>query len=150
MSNGKDVRKGYHCVWQIHYHIVFPVKYRKVLLDEEVVEIIRGTAIGIGQRYAIEMEAIGMDKDHIHILCSSHPKMSPGEIVRIFKSITGREVFRRKPLVRKELWGGEFWTDGYYASTVGKHGNEEMISQYVKKQGKEYYKLHEDRQLALF
>ena len=147
MSNGKDVRKGYHCVWQIHYHIVFPVKYRKVLLDEEVVEIIRGTAIGIGQRYAIEMEAIGMDKDHIHILCSSHPKMSPGEIVRIFKSITGREVFRRKPLVRKELWGGEFWADGYYVATVGERGNWKTVEEYILSQGKTKEEL---RQLELF
>ena len=147
MSNGKDVRKGYHCVWQIHYHIVFPVKYRKVLLDEEVVEIIRGTAIGIDQRYAIEMEAIGMDKDHIHILCSSHPKMSPGEIVRIFKSITGREVFRRKPLVRKELWGGEFWADGYYVATVGERGNWRTVEEYILSQGKTKEEL---RQLELF
>jgi putative transposase len=147
VSNGKDVRKGYHCVWQIHYHIVFPVKYRKVLLDEEVVEIIRGTAIGIGQRYAIEMEAIGMDKDHIHILCSSHPKMSPGEIVRIFKSITGREVFRRKPLVRKELWGGEFWADGYYVATVGERGNWKTVEEYILSQGKTKEEL---RQLELF
>jgi len=147
VSNGKDVRKGYHCVWQIHYHIVFPVKYRKVLLDEEVVEIIRGTAIGIGQRYAIEMEAIGMDKDHIHILCSSHPKMSPGEIVRIFKSITGREVFRRKPLVRKELWGGEFWADGYYVATVGERGNWRTVEEYILSQGKTKEEL---RQLELF
>ena len=147
MSNGKDVRKGYHCVWQIHYHIVFPVKYRKVLLDEEVVETIRETAIGIGQRYAIEMEAIGMDKDHIHILCSSHPKMSPGEIVRIFKSITGREVFRRKPLVRKELWGGEFWADGYYVATVGERGNWRTVEEYILSQGKTKEEL---RQLELF
>jgi len=147
VSNGKDVRKGYHCVWQIHYHIVFPVKYRKVLLDEEVVEIIREVAIGIGQRYAIEMEAIGMDKDHIHILCSSHPKMSPGEIVRIFKSITGREVFRRKPLVRKELWGGEFWADGYYVATVGERGNWKNVEEYILSQGKTKGEL---RQLELF
>ncbi len=142
MSNGKDVRKGHHCVWQIHYHIVFPVKYRKVLLDEEVVEIIKEVAIGIGQRYAIEM-----DKDHIHILCSSHPKMSPGEIVRIFKSITGREVFRRKPLVRKELWGGEFWADGYYVATVGERGSWKTVEEYILSQGKTKEEL---RQLELF
>jgi len=74
-----DVRKGYHCAWQIHYHIVFPVKYRKALLDKEVVEIIKETAIGIQERYAIEIEAMGIDKDHIHILCGAHPKVSPGQ-----------------------------------------------------------------------
>ena len=113
MKRETEVKKGYHCAWQIHYHIVFPVKYRKALLDKEVVEIIKESAIGIEERYAIEIEAMGMDKDHIHILCSAHPKISPGRVVQIFKSITAREIFRRRPSVRKELWGGEFWTDGY-------------------------------------
>ena len=68
----------------------------------------------------------------------------------MIKSLTAREVFRRCPQVKKQLWGGEFWTDGYFASTVGKHGNENTISKYVKNQGADYQKLHEDRQLSLF
>ena len=60
------------------YQLVFPVKYRKALLDEMVVKIIEETAEGIQQRYAIEMEALGMDKNHIHLLFSAHPKISPG------------------------------------------------------------------------
>ena len=84
MSEG-EVQKGYHCAWQIHYQLVFPVKYRKALLDKMVIKIIEETAIGIQERYAIEMEALGMDKNHIHLLSSAHPKIAPGEIVRIIK-----------------------------------------------------------------
>ena len=73
---------------------VFPVKYRKALLDEEVAGIIQETAAEISDRVPIEMEAIGTDKNHIHVLCSAHPKMAPGRIVQIFKSITAREIFR--------------------------------------------------------
>jgi len=102
MSNEK-VKKGYHCAWQIHYHIVFPVKYRKALLDPEVANIIQETAEGIAERYSIEMEAIGCEKDHIHLLCGAHPKIAPGRIVQIFKSITAREIFRRKPSVKKNF-----------------------------------------------
>ena len=131
----EKVRKGYHCAWQIHYHIVFPVKYRKALLDTEVVEIIRQTAIAIQERYEIEIEAIGTDKDHIHLLCGGHPKLSPGRIVQIFKSITAREIFLRKPSVKKELWGGEFWTDGYYVATVGERANWQTVERYVQNQG---------------
>ena len=141
------VRKGYHCVWQIHYHIVFPVKYRKALLDEEVTEIIQQTAEGIAERYAIEMEAIGCDKDHIHLLCGAHPKVAPSRIVQIFKSITAREIFSRKPSIKKELCGGEFWTDGYYVATVGERGNWDTVEQYVQKQGKPKAEL---QQLKLF
>jgi putative transposase len=122
MSNEK-VYKGYHGAWHIHYHIVFPVKYRKVLLDTEVTTIIMENAEAITERFAIEMEAIGVDKDHIHVLCSVQTKVALGSIVQIFKSITAREIFRRKPTVKKDLWGGEFWTDGYYVATVGERVN---------------------------
>ena len=132
----ETVKKGYHCAWQIHYHIVFRVKYRKALLDFSVTQIIMETAEGISERYSIEMEGIGCDKDHIHLLCSAHPKIAPGRIVQIFKSITAREIFRRKPSVKKELWGGEFWTDGYYVATVGERANWDTVEKCVQKQGK--------------
>ena len=68
----------------------------------------------------------------------------------IIKSVTARKIFQECPQVKKRLWGGEFWSDGYFASTVGKHGNENMISNYVKQQGQTYKKVYEDRQLTLF
>jgi putative transposase len=68
----------------------------------------------------------------------------------MIKSLTAREIFKSCPQVKKQLWGGEFWSDGYSVSTVGKHGNEDMIKNYVKKQGKEYSKLHENFQLSIF
>jgi len=142
-----EVRKGAHCAWQIHYHIVFPVKYRKALLDEEVTAIIQGTAAEIAERFPIEMEAIGTDKNHIHLLCSAHPKMAPGRIVQIFKSITAREIFRRKPAVKRVLWGGEFWTDGDYVATVGERANWQTVERYVQRQGQPRDDL---RQLHMF
>ena len=142
-----NVQKGYHCAWQIHYHIVFPIKYRRAMLDEDVKKIIKETSESIAERYSISMEAIGCDRDHIHLLCGAHPKMAPGRIVQIFKSITAREVFARKPSVKKELWGGEFWSDGYYVATVGERGNWGIVETYVKKQGKPKAEL---QQLKLF
>ena len=136
MERGKEVERGYHCVWQIHYHIVFPVKYRKALMDERVKRVIVEVAKGISERYEIEMEKIGMDTDHIHLLCGGHPKVSAGRIVQIFKSITGREIFKRIPEVREELWGGEFWSDGYYVATIGERGNWAVVEAYIEKQGK--------------
>lgn len=93
---------------------------------------------------------IGTDRDHVHFLVQSVPTYSVTKIVTLLKSLTAREIFKRCPQVKKKLWGGEFWTDGYFASTVGKHGDENMIGKYVKNQGNEYSKLHEDRQLAFF
>ena len=142
-----NVKKASHCAWQIHYHIVFPVKYRKALLQEDVVGIIVEVMHGLEERYDMEFERLGCDRDHIHLLCSAHPKIAPGQIVWVFKSITGRELFRRKPELKKELWGGEFWTDGYYVGTVGERGDWRVVERYVQEQGKPREEL---RQLTLF
>ena len=85
----------------------------------------------IEKRYEIKFLEIGTDKDHVHFLVQSVPMYSVKKIVQMIKSITARKIFEKCPKVKKKLWGGEFWTDGYFASTVGKHGNEEMIGKYV-------------------
>lgn len=130
------LKRSSHCVYQTHYHIVFPVKYRKSLLREDITAEIKHVAQEISERYEIDFEQIGCDQNHIHILCSFHPKYSISEVVRKFKSITARELFKKFPLLRKELWGGEFWSDGYYVATVGEGGNWNVVERYVKNQGK--------------
>ena len=98
------VEKGFHCTYQTHYHIVFPVKYRKALLSVEVEKHILWISKQIEERYDIVFEQIGCDLNHIHILCSFHPKWSIGQMVRMFKSITGKAIFQRFPDIRKDLW----------------------------------------------
>ncbi|HVY70563.1 MAG TPA: IS200/IS605 family transposase [Verrucomicrobiae bacterium] len=116
------VQRGYHCAYSVHYHLVMPVKYRKKLLDEEVVRALREVAGQIAERDAVDTERLGCDVDHVHLLCGAHPKYAPGQLVRLFKSITARELFRRLPGLKRELWGGEFWTDGYYAGAGARTG----------------------------
>jgi len=129
---------------------VFPAKYRRAVFDDQVDNVVKEVCLDIEKRYQIKFLEIGTDKDHVHFLVQSIPTYSVTKIVTMIKSLSAREVFRRCPQVKKQLWGGEFWTDGYFASTVGKHGNEDTIGKYVKNQGAEYQKLHEDRQLSLF
>ena len=132
------------------YHLVFPAKYRRAVIDSAVDEVLKETCLELEKRYQVKFLEIGTDRDHVHFLVQSVPMYSVTKLVRTIKSITAREVLRCCPKVKKQLWGGEFWTDGYFASTVGKHGDEQMIGQYVKKQGKAYQRLHRDHQLALF
>jgi REP element-mobilizing transposase RayT len=133
-----------HNVSVLLYHIVCPAKYRRVVVVREVDQVLREVCLEMGLRYEIVFLEIGTDRDHVHFLVQSVPSYSPTKIVRVIKSITAREIFARVPAVKKQLWGGEFWTDGYYISTVGQHGSEEQIRQYIAKQGreKEYTKLH--------
>ena len=124
------------------YHIVCPAKYRRAIFDKEVDDELRNICLEISKRYEIYFLEIGVDKDHVHFLVQSIPMYSPKKIVQIIKSITAKEIFRRRPQVKRELWGGEFWSDGYFISTVGKHGDEQKIGNYVKKQG-DYKVLHQ-------
>ena len=130
------VVKSSHCVYDAHYHIVFPVKYRKALLSPPVAAAIVEIAREIEERYDIVFEKIGTDGDHIHLLCSFHPKYGGAQIVGIFKSITAKQLFVRFPQLRKDLWGGEFWSDGYYLATVGTRGDWATVERYVANQGK--------------
>ncbi len=139
-----------HNVTVLLYHIVCPAKYRWTVFSAKVEAVLREVCLEIEKRYEMKFLEIGADKDHVHFLVQSVPVKSVTEVVRIIKSITAREIFGRCPELKKQLWGGEFWTSGYFASSVGKHGNEEMIMKYVSGQGKEYTKIHEDHQLALF
>lgn len=139
-----------HNVTVLIYHLVLPAKYRRVVFDDHVDNVLKEVCLDIEKRYQIKFLEIGTDEDHVHFLVQSVPTYNVTKIVRMIKSLTAREVFKRCPQVKEKLWGGEFWTDGYYASTVGKHGNENTISDYVKEQGRKYQKLYEDRQLSLF
>ena len=130
------VTKSFHCAYDTHYHVVFPVKYRKALLEPEIATAIKALAHEIELRYELTIEQLGTDGDHIHLLLSFHPKYSIGQFVRIFKSNVARQLFRQFPALKKELWGGEFWTDGYYAATVSTAGNWATVEAYVRNQGK--------------
>lgn len=139
-----------HNVTVLLYHLVLPAKYRRAVFDAEVDSVLKDVCLEIEKRYQVKFLEIGTDKDHVHFLVQSIPTYSVTKIITLIKSITAREIFRICPQVRKKLWGGEFWTDGYFVSTVGKHGDEKLITNYVQKQGKEYTELHADRQLTLF
>jgi len=137
-----------HNVSVLMYHVVCPAKYRRVVFSDEVEDVLREVCIEIEKRYEIRFLEIGVDSDHVHFLIQAVPTYSPTKIVQMIKSITAREIFSRVPMVKKQLWGGEFWSKGYFVSTVGRSGDEKKTGAYVKGQG--YKILHKEKQLALW
>jgi len=133
-----------HNVSVLMYHIVCAAKYRRVVMSREVDEALRDVCLEIAKRWEVWFLEIGVDRDHAHFLVQSVPMYSPTKIVQTLKSVTAREVFARVPEVKKELWGGEFWGKGYFINTVGQHGSEQVIAEYVKNQGQsgDYRQLH--------
>ena len=151
MSEESEYIHKSHNVSVILYHFVCPAKYRRVVFSEAVDLGLKEICEEIEKRYEIRFLEIGTDKDHVHFLIQSVPRLSPTQIIRIVKSITAKEIFARYPEVKKELWGGAFWSEGYYVGTVGKYGNEKEIGNYVREQGREQeYKKLKSQQLSLF
>ena len=128
------------------YHIVCPSKYRRTVFATPVDAKLKENCGEIQKRYEITFLEIGSDDDHVHFLVQSVPVYSPKQIVQIIKSITAREVFKACPEVKQSLWGGKFWSEGYFVGTVGAHGTEQMIKNYVRQQGK----VESDGQRKLF
>lgn len=130
------LERSSHVVYSTHYHLVFTVKYRKALLREDVEPSLCTISHELEERYELEIEKLGADINHVHLLTSFHPKYAIGQLVRLYKNVTAKQLFRRHPDLRKELWGGEFWTDAYYAATVGERGNWSVVKKYIENQGK--------------
>lgn len=150
-QDSKYVHKS-HNVSVLLFHIVSSAKYRRVVITNEVDKVIINTCEAIELRYEIKFLEIGTDKDHVHFLVQTVPNYSSTKVVRIIKSLIAREVYSRCPKVKEQLWGGEFWGKGHFINTVGQHGTEKKIADYVRTQGleEEYKKLKCNYQLEMF
>ena len=135
----------YHNVSECHYHIQLTIKYRKAILDDEVIKNILETLKGFKERFAIDIHEVGFDQNHIHIMCQFLPKYSGGKVIGLIKKLTAQRALKL-PQVKQELWGGEFWTDGYYIATISNRGDRKTIERYIKNQGKNF----KDIQLKMF
>ena len=126
------------------FHLVCPVKYRRKIFTSETEQTLKAICLELASRYNYKFLEIGIDEDHVHFLIQTVSNILLSDMVKAVKSVTAVEMFKRHPEVKIFLWGGEFWTDGYYLNTVGQYGNLKMIENYVKKQGiKGYRQLHQ-------
>lgn len=106
------------------------------MLNEQVEKVVTETLRGFKDRYDLEIQTVGYDQNHMHVLCRFLPEYSGGDVIRLIKSITGKQIFQQVPEVKKELWGGEFWTDGYFIATISGRGTKSVIEKYIRDQGR--------------
>jgi putative transposase len=128
-----SLKRSSHAVYDTVYHLVWCPKYRKkIFAEEEVKERAEQLIKEICEEYGIEVEEMEVTVDHVRMLVSFPPKLSIGEVVRIIKSISARELFREFPRIKKRLWAGELWEDGYFARTVGDRMTRQISDKYIK------------------
>ena len=140
------IRRTGHAVYDLKYHIVWIPKYRKHILQQEITNFLKEVFSQIAQEYEFSIDTMEILEEHVHIFVEAPPKYSPSRIVQIIKSISAREVFKKFPELRKQLWAGELWNDGYFVRSVGDKVTADIIRRYIKYQTQE----HNQAQLNLF
>jgi putative transposase len=126
------IKRTSHAVYDTSYHLVWCPKYRKKIFKrEEVKERAVQLIQEISEEYGFDVIEMEVTIEHVHILLSFSPRFSIGEVVRIIKSITARQLFREFPMLKQKLWTGEMWEDGYFARTVGDRMTREVVEQYI-------------------
>ena len=128
------IRKTKHTVYDLKYHFVWIPKYRKKLLKGDVKAFTQEVFTRIATEYGWEIEEMAIEKDHVHLFIHVPPKFAPAKIAQIMKSISARETFKEFPHLRKQLWAGEFWGDGYFVRSVGDSVTTEIIKRYIRYQ----------------
>jgi len=146
-NGGMVLRRTPHAVYDTLYHLVWSPTYRRDVLQGEIPQRVRELFAAIAAHYDITREAMGGSPDPVHILCSFPPRYSSAPVVTRFKSLRARALFREFPRVKRRLWGGELWEDGYLARTVGDKVTAEVIRRYIQ-----HHRIEKvgDAQLSLF
>ena len=120
-------------VYDTTYHLVWCPKRRKTIFkDAELRQRADQLFREIADEYEFEIQEMEVGEDHVHILISFHPKYSIGQVVRTLKSISARELFREFPRIKKRLWSGQLWEDGYFARTVGDRMTRQIVEKYIR------------------
>ena len=131
------IKRTSHAVYDLKYHIVWVPKYRKMILKGDLARRIREIFAEIAERYEFEIDTMEVKDDHVHLFLSAPPRYSPAGIVQVMKSISAKMVFKEFPEVKEQLWGGEFWSDGFFVRSVGDKVTSEVIRRYIRYQQQE-------------
>ena len=126
------LKRTSHAVYEAKYHLIWCPKYRKKILAEEIRPRVKELFMEISSHFDFEIDRCEIAEDHIHILISFPPKYSVSRVIGILKSISGSKIFKEFPKVKKQLWGGHFWEQGYFYRTVGEQVTDDVIRKYIE------------------
>ena len=140
---GVGIRRTKHAVYDLKYHLVWIPKYRKHILSREGSRYLKEVFQRIAEECELRIDTMEVMEDHVHIFVEVAPRYSPAQAVQILKSVSAREVFSEFPSLRKQLWAGELWNDGYFVRSVGDKVTADIIRKYIECQ------VHEDDSLQV-
>ena len=124
-----------HSVFKLHYHLILVTKYRRKVLNNEILEYLKIRFKEIGKTYNLHLEEMNHDKDHVHILFRAEPKSNISKFINAYKSATSRMIKQIYPSVIEKLWESKFWSQSFCLITTG-GVTTDVIKQYIETQGK--------------
>lgn len=132
-----EYNKGSHTVYSIEYHIVWTTKYRYKILQGKIAERLREVLRQGCKTYGMTIVRGNIGKDHVHMLLSCPPTLSPSKIAQLLKGRSSKIMQEEFEELRKRYWGQHLWSTGYFCRTVGTV-TEETIKEYIENQPDEY------------
>lgn len=122
------------CVYNVNYHIVWCVKYRRKVLSKDVCERLYEILYDVADEKGFSIKEVKVgDMDHVHVFISAPPKISITQIVKYLKGISGNRLLHERPELRNFLWKGNLWNSSYFVETIGST-SEENIRKYIERQ----------------
>ena len=129
----RDYRRASHTVYALHYHFVFTTKYRKPVLRGDLGSEVRDLIREICRTYDIEILQGHVRPDHVHLLLSAPPELSPSKIMQAIKGKTSHHLLQDHRKLRADFWGRHLWARGYSACSSG-NVTDEVIAEYIRTQ----------------
>ncbi|MHB1601360.1 MAG: IS200/IS605 family transposase [bacterium] len=126
---------NFHSVFLLQYHLIFVVKYRRQVIDDNIAERLKEIFAYIGDMYRIKIIEFNHNKDHIHILFNSNPSTALVKFINSYKSASSRLIKKEFPEIKKVLWKEYFWSRSYFLMTTG-GVTLDILKKYVESQGK--------------
>ncbi len=142
-----STKRTSYAVYDTKYHSVWAPKYRKWIVREDIRRRVEPLFRQIAEDFSFEIDELEVGKDHVHLFLNFPPRYAIAKVVGILKSVSASRVFKEFLDLKRQLWKGEFWEDGYFARTVGDAVTASVIRRYIRYQRHEE---HEGTQLKLF
>ncbi|MDM9653270.1 MAG: IS200/IS605 family transposase [Thiomonas sp. 20-64-5] len=134
MGIENDIRRGRHCVFLMHVHLVFVTKYRREVFTQAILDDLRVVFASVCADFGAELVEFDGEDDHVHLLVNYPPKVAISNLVNSLKGVSSRMIRRKNyPSIRKKLWGGALWSPSYFAGSCG-GAPIEVIRQYIEQQ----------------
>jgi putative transposase len=126
-------RIGAHSRFDLKYHFVWIPKYRKAVLSGEVGLRLRSLVREICRTLEIEIVEGSVSSDHVHVLLSCPPNLSPSKIMQAIKGKSSRRLLQEFKHLQKQFWGRHLWARGYFVASSG-NVTDEVIREYIRQQ----------------